>query len=94
MAAPSKRLERRPSAIGLPRYVTCYGLRSLGLGRRCRGVARHGSCGVNGSSTPGTSGLKLTRRLAASGARVANHRIVGRSRVTVTHFNFTFVARR
>jgi hypothetical protein len=25
---PSKRLERRPSGIGLPRYVACYGLRS------------------------------------------------------------------
>jgi hypothetical protein len=37
---------------------------------------------MNGSSTPGTSGLKLTRR------------IVWRSRVTVTRFNFTFVARR
>jgi len=49
---------------------------------------------MNGSSTPGTSGLKLTRRLAASGARVANHRIVWRSRITVTRFNFTFVARR
>ena len=49
---------------------------------------------MNGSSTPGTSWLKLTRRLAASGARVANHRIVWRSRITVTRFNFTFVARR
>jgi hypothetical protein len=28
MAAPSKRLERRPSGIGLPRYVACDGLRS------------------------------------------------------------------
>jgi hypothetical protein len=28
MVALSKRLERRPSGIGLPRYVACYGLRS------------------------------------------------------------------